>query len=147
MIHKQAGLLLAGTLALSLAACSSTPMSEDSTASTGSASASPYSLDSGASGGSPSAIASTSGTGAGSQMAAAPNSRVTLIETVPRSPSSSDTAGSSGSSGATGSSGADSVYRITVLMDDGATRVITQDWAPSFRSGDRVRVTDGAIQR
>jgi hypothetical protein len=144
MNRKLAGLLLAGTLALGLAACSSTPMGY-STASTGSASASPYSLDSGASGGSPSAIESTSG--AGGQLAAMPNSRVTLIETIPRTASASGTVGSSGSSGTTGSSGADSVYRITVLMDDGATRVITQDWAPAFRSGDRVRVTDGAIQR
>jgi outer membrane lipoprotein SlyB len=39
------------------------------------------------------------------------------------------------------------MYRITVVMDDGNTRVITQDWAPSFRSGDRVRVQDGVIQR
>jgi outer membrane lipoprotein SlyB len=32
-------------------------------------------------------------------------------------------------------------------MDDGSTRVITQEWAPSFRSGDRVRVEKGMIQR
>jgi outer membrane lipoprotein SlyB len=37
------------------------------------------------------------------------------------------------------------MYRITVRMDDGSTRIITQDATPDFRSGDRVNLTSGAI--
>lgn len=146
-MHRQrTSLLIAGALVLSLAACSSTPVSGDSTPTPGSAGASAYSPDSGAAGGNPNAIASTSAATASGKVAATPNSRVTLIETVPRQVSAADAAGSSGS-GATGSSGADNVYRITVVTDEGATQVITQDWAPTFRNGDRVRLQDGAIQR
>jgi outer membrane lipoprotein SlyB len=39
-----------------------------------------------------------------------------------------------------------SVYRITLRMDDGSTRVVTQETTPDFRSGDRVNLTGGAIQ-
>jgi outer membrane lipoprotein SlyB len=53
--------------------------------------------------------------------------------------------GSSGS-GATGSS-SDRVYRITLRQDDGSTQVITQETTPDFRSGDRVNLSGGTIQR
>lgn len=36
-------------------------------------------------------------------------------------------------------------YEINVRFDDGTTRLITQDTPPVWRSGDRVRVQDGAI--
>jgi outer membrane lipoprotein SlyB len=39
------------------------------------------------------------------------------------------------------------VYRITLHTDDGRTQTITQEWAPSFATGDRVRLNNGAIQR
>jgi outer membrane lipoprotein SlyB len=52
--------------------------------------------------------------------------------------------GGSGS-GATGSS-SDKVYRVTLRMDDGSTRVVTQETTPSYRSGDRVNLTGGVIQ-
>jgi outer membrane lipoprotein SlyB len=56
--------------------------------------------------------------------------------------------GSTGSAGSTGSSGASAnSYRVTVRMDDGSSQVITQDTTPDFRSGDRVNVTSGVIQR
>ncbi|HZV65945.1 MAG TPA: hypothetical protein VFG03_13655 [Telluria sp.] len=78
---------------------------------------------------------------------------VTLIEVVPRSSTtgssgtgSSGSVGSSGTSGST-AAGSSSLYRVTLRMDDGSTRVVTQEWAPSFRSGDRVRVEKGMIQR
>jgi outer membrane lipoprotein SlyB len=41
----------------------------------------------------------------------------------------------------------DQVYRVTLRMDDGSTQVITQETAPDFRSGDRVSISGGAIQR
>ena len=31
--------------------------------------------------------------------------------------------------------------------DDGRTQVITQEWAPTFATGDRVRLVSGSIQR
>jgi outer membrane lipoprotein SlyB len=41
----------------------------------------------------------------------------------------------------------DRVYRITLRTDEGRTQVITQEWVPTFSTGDRVRVSSGAIQR
>jgi outer membrane lipoprotein SlyB len=43
--------------------------------------------------------------------------------------------------------GADRVYRITQRMDDGRTRVITQESTPTFSTGDRVRMAEGTVQR
>jgi outer membrane lipoprotein SlyB len=41
----------------------------------------------------------------------------------------------------------DRLYRITLRTDDGRTQVITQEWAPTFATGDRVRLVSGSIQR
>jgi outer membrane lipoprotein SlyB len=85
-----------------------------------------------------------------------------LIEVVPRSGTSggemssgsmgasgasgTSASGTSGAAGVTGSSATgDRVYRVTLRMDDGSTRLITQDATPDFRSGDRVNLTSGAI--
>ncbi|MDQ1923876.1 hypothetical protein [Massilia pseudoviolaceinigra] len=84
-----------------------------------------------------------------------PNSTVSKIEVVPRqgsgAASTGGAVGGTGSAGSTGTSGStmtgDRVYRITLKMDDGATQVITQEWAPSFVTGDRVRMSGGAIER
>lgn len=37
------------------------------------------------------------------------------------------------------------VYQINVRFDDGTTRVLTRSQAPTWRSGDRVKVVDGNI--
>lgn len=83
---------------------------------------------------------------------AMPNATVALIESVPRSAttgsSGSSGSGSSGSSGSSGASATESrVYRITLRMDDGTTRVITQDGVPAFRTGDRVNMAAGVINQ
>ncbi len=87
-------------------------------------------------------------------MSAAPNSTVLAIEILPASSGitegdssmgSSGTAGATGSAG--GSSGSSQSYRVTVRMDDGSTQVVTHNTTPDFRSGDRVNVTGGSIQR
>ncbi len=85
---------------------------------------------------------------------AAANSIVTLIEVVPRQQANmpgSDTSGSgtsgSGASGSTAAGGNDKVYRVTLHMDDGSTRVITQEVMPTFRAGDRVRLENGMVLR
>jgi outer membrane lipoprotein SlyB len=76
-----------------------------------------------------------------------PNAVVTVIEVVPHSSDGAASVGGSGTAGTTGSSatGSENMYRITLRMDDGTTRVVTQDKAPGFRNGDRVNMTDGMI--
>jgi outer membrane lipoprotein SlyB len=37
-------------------------------------------------------------------------------------------------------------YDVTVRLDDGSSRVINENNPPSWRSGDRVRIVDGAIR-
>jgi hypothetical protein len=91
--------------------------------------------------------ASTTGAAAAS---AAPNSTVLAIEILPASSGITErdsSMGSSGAAGATGSSGSSQSYRVTVRMDDGSTQVVTHGTTPDFRSGDRVNVTGGSIQR
>ena len=80
-------------------------------------------------------------------MSGAPNAVVMSVEAMPRPSASgagSAAMGSSGAEGATGSSGGGAMYRVTLRMDDGTTRVVTQDSAPNFRSGDRVHLMDGS---
>jgi hypothetical protein len=84
--------------------------------------------------------------GAMGSQTAMPNAVVTVIEVVPHAGDGSAAVGSSGTTGATGSSATrEKMYRITLRMDDGTTRVVTQDKAPTFRNGDRVNMTDGVI--
>ncbi len=102
-----------------------------------------------------------------SPSAAAPNSIVTLIEVLPReqaniagapagagATSGSSTSGSgaggstaAGAGGSTAGGARDKVYRVTLHMDDGSTRVVTQEVTPNFRAGDRVRLENGMVLR
>lgn len=169
MKRKEQSVLLAGLLALGLAACTTGGMSGRETASTTQSDVSDtaYGTESasGTMGSSGTGAGSTTGSMAGadqsgtagsmagtgqSGVAMAPNSVVTLIEVAPRQSGAGagTMAGSAvGGTGAGTTGTADRVYRITLRMDDGTTRVITQDWAPTFRTGDRVNVTGGEIQR
>jgi outer membrane lipoprotein SlyB len=38
-------------------------------------------------------------------------------------------------------------YKITVRMEDGSNQTLTQDNTPNFRVGDRVRITNGVMER
>jgi len=78
---------------------------------------------------------------------AAPNSTVLAIEVLPASSGITGGDSSMGSSGAAGATGSSQSYRVTVRMDDGSTQVVTHGTTPDFRSGDRVNVTGGSIQR
>lgn len=50
--------------------------------------------------------------------------------------------------GGTVGSPSDKVYRVTVRMDDGSTQSIVLDTMPSsYRVGDRVRYSNGSLQR
>lgn len=81
----------------------------------------------------------------GAATAMMPNAIVISIEPMSRA---SAMAGSSGA-GATGSSatatGSDQVHRVTVRMDDGSMVSLVQETAPTFKSGDRVNVTNNMI--
>lgn len=39
----------------------------------------------------------------------------------------------------------DKIYRVTVRMDDGANQMVVVDSMPSYKIGDRVRYSDGAL--
>lgn len=156
MNRKQQSAVLAGLLTLALAGCSSTRSPSDDMAggsrmgsATGTSSPSSTTAATSAADGS---MASPAQAQAGSTMmpAGPPNAVVIAIDTIPaRSAAAADSAvGGSGTSGTTGSStGTDKMYRITLRMDDGSTRVVTQDKAPTFSSGDRVNMMDGMISR
>lgn len=53
--------------------------------------------------------------------------------------------GSSGTAGAT--AGSADMYRVTLRLDDGSTRAIMQNSAPTYQTGDRVKMVDGLVQR
>jgi outer membrane lipoprotein SlyB len=145
--------VLAGLLALGLTACSTTRTDGSDKAAMSGTSTQPMagSTSSATQSGTSGTYGATGSAGA-TASTAAPNSTVTSIEVVPAQAASSATVGSeatgSSTSGTTGSSVTpDRVYRITLRTDDGSTQVVTQDWTPAFKMGDRVRVMNGAIQR
>lgn len=172
MNRKQQNVVLAGMLAMALAGCGTmrSKMSDDSAGATSSGTSS--TMGSGATGTSSGAGSSATGAmgsegGAGSMAGTAggstaspqsqatpgtappaagtmaPNAMVMAIEAVPKQ--GTGAVGGSGT-GTTGSSmGEDKMYRVTLRMDDGTTLVVTQATPPTFRMGDRVNMTDGAI--
>ncbi|NML62895.1 hypothetical protein HHL21_17785 [Massilia sp. RP-1-19] len=173
MKRKEQSLLLAGLLALGLAGCTTDRMRSSDTASTTS-DQSPTGISYGTqspretvTGQSTSGTAGTASTAAGTAAAtmdqqtapaqastatgmpaAPPNSVVTMIEVVPRSDDATGAGTMAGAAvGGTVAGTAERVYRVTLRMDDGSTRVVTQEWAPTFRSGDRVNLSGGEIQR
>ena len=59
---------------------------------------------------------------------------------------SSGTAGSTTGSAVAGSAG-NMMYRVTLRLDDGSTRAIMQNSAPTYQTGDRVKMVNGLVQR
>lgn len=165
MNRKPQSVVLAGLLALALTGCSSTRGGSGSDDDLGGSGGMGGGTDGAAAIGVDSAAGGMAGTSSGSVAAppqstgaagstmmpgGMPNAVVISIEVVPRQAgtAAAGAVGTSGTTGTTGSSaGVDSVYRITLRMDDGTTRVVTQDRAPSFRGGDRVNMMDGSITR
>lgn len=78
-----------------------------------------------------------------------PNAVVMNIETVSRSSAMAGTGTGATTSGTSGmgrtGTESDRIYRITVRMDDGTSRTLMQERAPSFRPGDRVTVSNDMI--
>jgi hypothetical protein len=54
-------------------------------------------------------------------------------------------AGSSGTAGTT--AGSAGMYRVTLRLDDGSTRTIMQNSAPTYQTGDRVKLVNGLLQK
>lgn len=180
MKRKEQSVLLAGLLALGLAACSSTGMNGTGMASTitsetsGEAAYSTPPMDTTGRAGS---TASTTGTETGSMgssgaqgtsgygsgqaqtgqpssmgtetitTSGTPNSVVTAIDVVPRQAAGGAGTVAGAAVGGTTGAASDRVYRITLRMDDGSSRIVTQESAPSFKTGDRVRMTDDTMQQ
>lgn len=162
MKRIEQGVLLAGLLAIMLAACSSTggdveransSLSSEIDSSIPTAAATPATPPAGAAGTSAGGATASSDSGqAGSapvSASIAPNSTVTSIEVVHRQGGATGAGTVAGAAvgGAAAATG-ERVYRITLRMDEGQTQVVTQEWAPTFSTGDRVRISgSGAIQR
>ena len=160
MKRKEQSVLLAGLLAMVLAACSGMrggesagPMAGTGTMGmTGTDSGTATRIDNGdgmatatdpagargVTGAAGTTGAGVAGTGAAGASTGTPNSTVTSIEVIPLQAGAAATGATM-----TGERG----YRITLRMDDGRSQVITQQWAPAFTTGERVRMENGAIQR
>jgi hypothetical protein len=175
MKHKQHSLVLAGLLALAfgVTACSSMRHGETSDTSGGSAAgttgagcppAAATSGTSGTAGTSAAGAEGSSGTAgaagagmeqqpqAGTSVSTMPNATVVSIEMVPAPttiPGASSTggsaAGATGSSTVTGQQEQQHLYRVTLHMDDGSTKVVTQETSPGYHQGDRINLTSGII--
>ena len=55
--------------------------------------------------------------------------------------------GSSGTAGTTAGSAGNTMYRVTLRLDDGSTRAIMQNSAPTYQTGDRVKMVNGLVQK
>ena len=55
--------------------------------------------------------------------------------------------GSSGTAGTTAGSAGNTMYRVTLRLDDGSTRTIMQNSAPTYQTGDRVKLVNGLLQK
>lgn len=124
------GSSVTSTTSATQAATTPTPGSSD----TGSMSAAPSGIDTGMDG-SQSGVSIASAT-------------VQSIEPVARGmdqASGETQAGSSGTAGTT--AGSASMYRVTLRLDDGSMRTIMQNSAPTYQTGDRVKLVNGLLQK
>ncbi|SFU69636.1 hypothetical protein [Pseudoduganella namucuonensis] len=164
--------LLAGVLC-ALSACSTTDMTDkqasgtDSYGSPGSAGSTAAAATSGSSGtpGGWSASGTTGTAGAaaaGMDQAGAQRSTtgtmqswsgvVTAIDPILRQDAMAMGAGAVGAAAVGGTmsregSPTDKVYRVTMRADDGTTQTVIVENMPSYKTGDRVRSTNGSVQR
>lgn len=168
MKRKEQSVLLAGLLVLGLSACESMRMNDGDADTAGVNAADIPASTAYGTGREPSmAVTGSAGTTAGTSGAASssaygasgaagatsgtPNVTVTSIEVVPLQSADAATGAGTVAGAAVGGTGAtmtgDRVYRVTLRADDGTIQSITQEWVPTFTTGDRVQLTNGAIQR
>lgn len=123
----------------------------------GSATLSPSAADT-----SPSATAGTSAkspantsASSGTSMASAPSTWsgvVTAIDPILRQDAAAMGIGSVGAAAVGGTMAkeggpTDRIYRVTLRADDGTTQTVTVESMPSYKTGDRVRYSNGSVQR
>lgn len=119
----------------------------------GSATLSPSAADT-----SPSATASTSArssASSGTSVASAPSTWsgvVTAIDPILRQDAAAMGIGSVGAAAVGGTMAkeggpTDRIYRVTLRADDGTTQTVTVESMPSYKTGDRVRYSNGSVQR
>lgn len=141
---------MAGLLCLALAACSSTDSSMN-----GSTPATNGSMNSGMngsmSGAAPSAASAPAmpaadTAGGASQSTQVAYGTVQAIDPMTRQDVGVGMAGAAAVGGSVGSPG-DKVYRITVRLDDGTSQMVVQDAMPGYQVGDRIRYSNGMVQR
>ncbi|MES2257362.1 MAG: hypothetical protein V4724_02530 [Pseudomonadota bacterium] len=77
---------------------------------------------------------------------------VQSVETLTRQDAAIGMAGSVGAIAAGGvpptvGAPTDKVYRVTLRMDDGSTKMMTLETQPTYKSGDRVRYANGMAQK
>lgn len=129
-------LWISALLMLTLSACSSDRTLSNST-DTGSMSSSGNSANSGMSAPAAAAMPATPQTSYGTVQAIEPMARQDVG------------VGAVGAAAAGGSMGSptDKVYRVTVKMDDGSSQMVVVDTMPSYKTGDRVRYSNGILQQ
>lgn len=142
---------LAAILYFALGACSNMENGVDSGVDSGDGA-----LANSADGALPASTGATDTTDARQMPASSMYGIVQNIESVPRAQAAdmpgvpagtmSSAAGDSGTAGATGAAG-DMVYRVTLRLADGGSRVIHQQATPVYQIGDRVRMADGMLQK
>jgi hypothetical protein len=135
---------IAALCVLAMAGCASDRMGGD-TANSGysstSGTSSTSSTGSTGSGTAAAGSASTPMTGAGAQ---ASYGVVQAIDQMQRQDVGVGVAGAAAVGGSTGMP-SDKVYRVTVRLDDGGSQMVVVDSMPSYKIGDRVRYSDGAL--
>lgn len=144
---------LAGALCAALAACSNMD-SNRSTASTDSssgtsnsmASTNDASMPSSTSSASTPAASSSAISNSGSTTAQVTYGTVQAVDSMQRQDVGVGTLGAAAAGGSMGAP-TDRVYRVAVRMDDGTTQTIVVDTKPSYKSGDRVRYSNGTLEK
>lgn len=159
MNTKKTHLLLATLMSIGLGACSS-PMDKGQPMHTSDISSTPSASATASDTSAPSTTSATSSAASDMNKGAAGTSAmwngvVQNIETIPRSQTgamanaatgtTTDMSGSSSMSAGAGAA-SDMAYRITVRLDDGSTKMMTQDTQPSFKVGDKVHMANDALQ-
>lgn len=143
---------LAGALCAALAACSnmdsnrSTASTDSSSETSSMASTGDTSMPGSTSSASTPAASSSAISNSGSTTAQVTYGTVQSVDSMQRQDVGVGTLGAAAAGGSMGAP-TDRVYRVAVRMDDGTTQTIVVDTKPGYKSGDRVRYSNGTLER
>lgn len=133
-----------GALCVLLAACSSTDSNRMS--STDGSTSSNYGTSSSASTNSSSNTAATDASSSNTTVAQTSYGVVQAIDQVTRQDVGVGAVGAAAAGGTMGSP-TDKVYRIKLKLDDGTEQTVVVDAMPTYQVGDRIRYSNGNVQR